>query len=161
MGLHCLGQRGMFRAWRKAMNIPRRRFSQHSSAIASLVLLVFVGLACNLQSDDDWKKALANKKLSRASTSGSISDKTVFYFCPNGDYAMQSQFSGLSTGGAGTLSMANEDVELGKWSIRSGSLVVQPQNSEMRQYDLSMGSDSNVIELNGNGYLVDPQNECP
>jgi hypothetical protein len=138
---------------------PGRYSNQYSAAFAVIVILL-IGLSCNIKSDDDWSRSLAHKKLSRASTSGSISDKVVFYFCPNGEYAMVTQFSGFSGGGAGTLSMADEDVELGRWSVRSGSLTVQPQNAESREYGLSQGTDQDVIQLNGNGYLVETHSEC-
>lgn len=142
------------------MKVPLRVSSNFYSALASIALLVFVGIACNMQSDDDWKNALANKKLSRASNAGSFSDKTTFYFCPSGEYAMQTQSSGFSTGGAGTLSTASEDAELGRWDVDSGTLTLHPQNGESRQYGLSQGSDSNVIVLDGRGYLVESQDDC-
>ncbi|MBL8184808.1 MAG: hypothetical protein JNK51_07775 [Blastocatellia bacterium] len=137
-----------------------REYGNIGIAAVSVFFVVLAGVACNIVSDDDWKRTLANKKLSRASTSGSISDKVAFYFCPNGEYAMQTQFSGFSPGGAGSFSMADEDVELGRWTISSGILVVQPENGERREYNISRGMDSDVVQLNGNGYLVEHQNEC-
>lgn len=83
-------------------------------AIIAVVSIIFIGLACTCgggRSDQEWNRVLAYKKLSRASNSGAVSDKVNFFFCPSGDYAMQTQFSGFSGGGAGTLSMASEDVE--------------------------------------------------
>ena len=81
--------------------------SKHMSAVTTLFVLLTVALACNLRTDSDWKNELGGKKLSRANNSGSVSTKINIYFCPTGEYAMQSQFSGFSTGGAGTLSSAD------------------------------------------------------
>jgi len=89
-----------------------------------------------------------------------VSTNVNIYFCPSGEYAMQSQFSGFSTGGAGTLSSADEDVEYGKWKVESGTLTLRSQNGKSHEYSLSQGLDDKVIELNGNGYLVSTHNEC-
>lgn len=136
--------------------------NNHSLAIVAVVAVLFVALGCNESrySDQEWSKMLAYKKLSRASNSGSVSTKTNFYFCPSGEYAMQTQFSGFSGGGAGTLSMADEDVELGRWVVKNGTLYVQNENGEQRQYDLSFADGGDVVRLNGQGYLVDTHNEC-
>ena len=136
--------------------------TNNSLALVAFAAVIFTALGCNgsRYSDQEWSKMLAYKKLSRASNSGSVSTKTNFYFCPSGEYAMQTQFSGFSGGGAGTLSMADEDVELGRWVVKNGTLYVQAENGERREYDLSVADGGNVIRLNGAGYLVDTQNEC-
>ena len=139
------------------------RPAKHPIAIIAVISLIFIGLACTCgggRSDQEWNRVLAYKKLSRAANSGAVSDRVNFFFCPSGDYAMQTQFSGFSGGGAGTLSMASEDVELGRWAVKNGVLYLRSQNGGDRQYDLSVGSDDDVIRLNGDGYLVDTQNEC-
>lgn len=130
------------------------------SAVLALLLAMIVGIGCNLKTDEAWKSELADKKLSRASSSGSFSDKVIFYFCPDGEYAMQTQTSGFSAGGAGTLSMADEDVEFGRWTVSGGSLLVQPEKGERREISLSSRMDQDVIELNGDGYLVETHSEC-
>ena len=56
--------------------------------------------------------------------------------------------------------MADSDVELGRWEVRSGTLVLTSQTGETSEYSISQGSDSDVIQLNGNGYLVTTHNEC-
>ena len=134
--------------------------SRHFVALIAFGVIIAVGLGCNLKSDSEWKKELSSKKLSRASNSGSVSTKVNIYFCSNGEYAKQSQFSGFSTGGAGTLSMADEDVELGRWTVDSGTLVLRSEAGETEEYNISQGFDAEVIELNGNGYLVSTHNEC-
>ena len=134
--------------------------SNFQSAMLALLLATIAGIACNLKTDDAWKSELADKKLSRASSSSSFSDKVVFYFCPNGEYAMQTQSSGFSTGGAGTLSMADEDVEFGRWTVSDGSLLLQPEKGDRREIGLSSGMDQDVIELNDDGYLVETHSEC-
>ena len=135
-------------------------FGKHRMAFAAVVVIFTGAFACNFQSDEEWTRGLEHKKLSRASNSGSLSNKTIFYFCPGGEYAMITQFSGFSGGGAGTLSMADEDVERGRWTVRSGNLVVQNENGERREYGLGKGADHDVIQLDGNGYLVEGQGEC-
>jgi hypothetical protein len=135
-------------------------FSRQMGALAALILVLSVGLACNMRSDAEWKQMLGGKKLSKASNSGAISDKVDIYFCPSGEYGMETQFTGFSTGGAGTLSMADSDVEYGQWSVSSGTLVLVSQNGERREYSISQGMDTEVVELNGNGYLVTRHNEC-
>lgn len=136
--------------------------TNQSLSIVAAAAVIFVALACDgaRYSDEEWSKHLAYKKLSRASNSGSVSTKTNFYFCPSGEYAMQTQFSGFSGGGAGTLSMADEDVELGRWVVKKGTLYVQAESGERREYDLSTGDGGDVIRLNGQGFLVDKHNEC-
>ena len=47
-----------------------------------------------------------------------------------------------------------------RWAVKNGVLYLRSQNGEDRQYDLSVGSDDDVIRLNGDGYFVDTQNEC-
>jgi hypothetical protein len=136
--------------------------NNQSLALVAFAAVTFVALGGNgsRYSDQEWSKMLAYKKLSRASNSGSVSTKTNFYFCPSGEYAMQTQFSGFSGGGAGTLSMADEDVELGRWVEKNGTLYLQAENGERREYDLAVADGGDVIRLNGQGYLVDTQNEC-
>ena len=73
---------------------------------------------------------------------------------------MQRQFSGFSTGGSGSLSMANEDFETGKWRVNSGTLILQSQDGETVEYELLQGRDEDVISLDGTGYLVSTHNEC-
>lgn len=134
--------------------------SKHVSAVTAVFTIISVLLACNMRSDSDWQKELGGKKLSRASNSGSLSNKVDIYFCPSGEYGMVTQFSGFSGGGAGTLSVADEDSEYGRWTVTSSTLVLQSQDGKRHEYDISQGSDESVIELNGNGYLVTRHNEC-
>lgn len=142
------------------MNAFFRIFTKHFTSLAAIGLLLFAALGCGVtKSDEDWKRELGGKKLSMAKTSGSISDKIEIWFCSTGEYARRTQFSGFSTGGGGTLSMADEDVETGTWRVESGVLILQPENGKTGQYDLSQDS-SDVIQLNGNGYLVESHSEC-
>lgn len=142
------------------MNALRGIFTKHFTALAALMILVFAGLGCGeMRSDSDWKRELGGKKLSMAKTSGSISDKVEIWFCSSGEFARRTQFSGFSGGGSGTLSMANEDVEAGSWRVESGILILQPENGETSQYDISQNS-SDVIALNGRNYLVESHSEC-
>lgn len=143
------------------MKTLKRIFTKHLAATAALAALAFAALGCGDlgKSDADWKRELGGKKLSKAKTSGSVSDKVQIWFCGSGEYARQTQFSGFSTGGAGTLSMADEDIEGGTWRVESGTLVLSPQNGEASTYDISQVS-GDVIELNGSRYLVESHNEC-
>ena len=138
------------------------RTNNQSLAIVAVAGVLFIALGCGgtQLSDKEWSNQLAYKKLSRASNSGSVSTKTNFYFCPTGEYARQTQFSGFSGGGAGTLSMADEDIELGRWMVKNGVLYVQAENGERRQYDLASVDGGEVIGLEGQGYVVDTHNEC-
>src|SRR5690242_11833309 len=90
--------------------------SKYSAAFLSVCVLMGVGFGCKMKPDSAWKSELGGKKLSRANNSGSVSSNVNIYFCPSGEYALQSQFTGFSTGGAGTLSTANERVEYGHWT---------------------------------------------
>lgn len=137
-----------------------RIFTKHFLAIIALSLLIFIGLACNFTSDSDWKRELGSKKLTMAKTSGSISDRVDIWFCASGEYAMRTQFSGFSGGGGSSLSMADEDFEQGTWTVESGMLILNPQNGKNHEYSISAGMDSNVIKLDGRGYLVSGHNEC-
>lgn len=130
--------------------------TKHFSALVVVLLILGVGLGCNFKSDSEWKNHLHGKKLTMAKTSGSISDKFEFWFCGSGEYAKKTQFIGNSGG----FSMADEDFELGKWTVESGTLILQSQNGKNSQYSIAMGMDNNVIKLNGNGYLVESHNEC-
>jgi hypothetical protein len=130
-------------------------FTKHFAGAIALSLLMFLVLGC-FKSDEQWKKELAFKKLTTAKTSGSISDRVDIYFCPNGEYARRTDFVGNSGG----FSMANEDYEFGRWTVESGNLVLQSEQGKTYQYDLSQGTDSNVIKLNGTGYLVTQHDKC-
>ena len=142
------------------MKTLRSIFTKHFTALAALAILVFAGLGCGeMKSDSDWKRELGGKKLSMAKTSGSISDKVEIWFCSSGEFARRTQFSGFSGGGGGTLSMANEDVETGSWRVESCTLILQPENGETLQYDISQSS-SDVIALNERNYLVESHSEC-
>ena len=131
-------------------------FTKHFSAIMALGLLVFVALACGFKSDSDWKRELGGMKLTYAKTTGSISDRIDIWLCPSGEYAKRTDFVGVS----GDFTSADADVEEGKWTVESGTLILQSQDGKTTEYDLSKGTDSNVIRLNGNGYLVTRHNEC-
>jgi uncharacterized lipoprotein NlpE involved in copper resistance len=138
----------------------KRAFSKHFTALAALMILLFTGLACNSRSDAEWTRILADKKLSMAKTSGSISDKVNIWFCPSGEYVMQKQFTGFSTGGGGTLSMADEDVEYGRWQILSSTLVLRAQSGERTEFLISQGFEENVVSLDNDDYLVTSHAEC-
>ena len=142
------------------MNKFKSIFSKHFSFFIAVFLMLIIILGCKSKSDSDWAKILGNKKLTTAKTSGSISNKTNIWFCPSGEYAMQRQFSGFSTGGSGSLSMANEDFETGKWRVNSGTLILQSQDGETVEYELLQGRDEDVISLDGTGYLVSTHNAC-
>lgn len=142
------------------MNKFKHILSKHFSTFPAGFVLLFVVLGCNSRSDAEWTKILGNKKLSAVKTSGSISDKTNIWFCTTGEYAMQRQFSGFSTGGGGMLSMADEEYEYGRWRVEAGTLILRSQDGETSRYDISQRTDENVISLNGNGYLVSTHNEC-
>lgn len=130
-------------------------FFKHFSAVFALSLVLVFSLGC-FKSDEEWKSILAHKKLSAAKTSGSVSDKVEFYFCPNGEYAKSTEFIGNSGG----FSMADQDVEFGRWTVESGTLVLHSEQGKSSQYSISQGTDSNVIRLNDIGYLVTQHNKC-
>ena len=136
------------------------RISNLAVTIAVVSLMLTVVLGCNSRSDAEWKDLLGGNKLSRADNSGSVSTKTTIYFCPTGDYAMQIDFSGYSTGGAGTLSMADNDVELGRWQVDAGVLKLQSQEGKTHEYSLGESSERAVVKLDGSGYMLAPHNEC-
>lgn len=131
-------------------------FGKHLTAIIAVLVILGVGLGCNLKSDGDWKKELHGKKLTMAKTSGSISDRVDIWFCGSGEFARKTQFSGLSGG----FSMADEKVELGNWAIDSGTLIMKAEDGKTYEYSISQGMDNNVIKLNGTGYLVTTHDEC-
>ena len=137
------------------MNAYYQFFTKHMAAVTVLGLLMFFALGC-FKSDEQWKNNLAHKKLTTAKTSGSISDRIDIYFCPNGDYAKRTDFVGNSGG----FSMANEDYEIGRWTVESGTLILQSDQGNTSQYNLSNGNDGNVIRLNGTGYLVTEHDKC-
>jgi len=134
---------------------------KHTAAFLSFGLLLALGLGCTGgKTVGEWRNELGGRKLTRAKSSGSISDRVDIYFCSTGEYALQTQFSGFSTGGAGSLSMADEDVELGRWDVDGGTLILQSQDGSRREYSLSESTDPSVLELDGSGYLVSRHNEC-
>lgn len=124
-----------------------------------MAVLFFVAVGCGFKSDEQWRSELGGKQLSKAKTSGSMSDRVDIWFCSNGEYARRIQFSGLSTGGGGTLSMADEDFEIGKWRVENSTLILQPDKGERSEYSIFAGA-SDVIQLNGNDYLIQTQKEC-
>lgn len=133
-----------------------RSFRKHFSALLAFGILIFVGLACGFKADSEWKRELGGKKLSTAKTSGSISDKIEIWFCPSGEYAKRTEFVGVS----GDFTMADADVEQGRWTVESGVLILRSENGTTSEYDLSSGTDANVTRLNGKGYLVERHNRC-
>ena len=133
---------------------------KHTAAVLSLGILLSIGLGCASKSDNEWRAELSGKKLSRASNSGAISNSVNIYFCADGRYAMERQFSGFSTGGAATLSMADEEVELGRWTVQSSTLILQSRDGERHEYGLSQANDPEVIELDGIGYLAAEHDGC-
>ena len=137
-----------------------RIFRKHLAALPAVIILLAVALACDTRSDADWKNELHGKKLSMASTSGSISDRIDIWFCGSGEYALRRQFSGMSGGGGGTLSMADEDFEQGKWIVESSTLILQSQDGQTSEFSISQGTDQDVIYLNDTGYLVTQHGEC-
>lgn len=142
------------------MKLFANLFSKHFCSIIAFAFIVFVGLGCGAKSDADWERDLGGRKLTMAKTSGGISDKVEIWFCPNGEYAKRIYFGGFSTGGAGTLSVADEDTEGGKFQVRSSTLILQSQDGNTSEYSISQGFEADVVELNGNKYLVSIHNEC-
>lgn len=142
------------------MNKFSRIFTKHFSAVISLSIVVFIALGCGCKSDAEWQNTLGGKKLTMAKTSNGLSDKVEIWFCPTGEYAKKTQFSGFSGGGGGDLSVASQDGELGIWKVESGVLYLKSQDGKTSSYDISQGMDSNVISLNNRNYLVTNHNEC-
>jgi hypothetical protein len=142
------------------MKSVKRIFGKHLAALTAGIILLFVALACDTKSDADWKNELHGKKLTMASTSGSFSDRIDIWFCGSGEYALRSESTGMSGGGGGTLSMASEDFEQGKWSVESSTLILQSQDGQTGEYSISPGTEQDVIYLNGNAYLVTEHGEC-
>lgn len=138
------------------MNTSISLFTKHFSAILAVGLLVFVALACGVTSDDEWQRELGGKKLTWAKTKGSISDRIDIWFCASGEYAKRTEFVGVS----GEFTSADADVEQGSWTVESGTLILKSQDGKTSEYDLSIGTDSNVVRLNGDGFLVTRHNEC-
>ena len=137
-----------------------RTYANQISFVLALTILVSVVLGCGQpKSDAEWKSALAGKKLSMASNSGSFSYRYDIWFCGSGEYAARRQTSGFSTGGAGTLSMADEDAEQGRWRVEAGKLIVEPENGQRQQLELEQTA-ADVISLEGNKFLVESHNEC-
>ncbi len=134
--------------------------SKHFWSIIAFGLILSVGLGCNIKSDADWEKELGGRKLTMAQTSGGISDKVEIWFCPNGEYAKRTYFGGFSSGGAGTLSMADESTEGGRFQVRSSTLILQSQDGNVSEYSISQSFEGDVVELNGKSYLVSSHNEC-
>ncbi len=135
-------------------------FSKHFWSIIAFACILLVGLGCNTKSDADWARELGGRKLTMAKTSGGISDKVEIWFCPNGEYAKRTYFGGFSGGGAGTLSIADEETEGGRFQVRSSTLILQSQNGNTSEYSISQSVEGDVVQLNGNGYLVSVHNEC-
>jgi hypothetical protein len=121
------------------MAASRSTDSRYTAAILTLCVLLCVGLGCKVKPDSEWKSQLGGKRLSRANNSGAVSSKLDIYFCSNGEYALQSQFSGFSTGGAGTLSMADEDIEYGRWTVEHSTLILRSQNGKTHEYEIFQG----------------------
>ncbi len=142
------------------MKLYANLFSKHFYSVIAFAFIIFVGLGCNPKSDADWERELGGRKLTMAKTSGGISDKVEIWFCPNGEYAKRTYFGGFSTGGVGTLSIADEDTEGGRFQVRSSTLILQSQNGNTSEYSISQNFEGDVVELNGNNYLVSTHNEC-
>lgn len=142
------------------MNKFSRIFTKHFSAVISLSIVVFIALGCGCKFDAEWQNTLGGKKLTMAKTSNGLSDKVEIWFCPTGEYAKKTQFSGFSGGGGGDLSVAAQDGELGIWKVESGVLYLKSQDGKTSSYDISQGIDSDVISLNNRNYSVTTHNEC-
>lgn len=131
-----------------------------SSGIAAISIVLLLALGCNMRSDEEWTRVLGNRMLTKASTSGAISDRVMLYFCPNGEYARVVETTGFSGGGTGTLSLAGESVELGRWQVNGGTLTLRSQDGEQREFSLFSGTDENVVQLNGDNFLLGTHDEC-
>ena len=129
--------------------------ARNAPALAALGALIIVTLGCfGTGSVSDWESQLAGKKLAMAKNSGALSDSMQIWFCSSGKFLAKKQSSGFSGGGSGTLSTAGEEVEVGRWSVNSSKLVLQDEKGEKLELELATGGDSNVIKLNGTGFLV-------
>ena len=142
------------------MNLFKKFFSKHFLSIVAFACILLVGLGCNTKSDADWERDLGGRKLTMATTSGGISDKIEIWFCPNGEYARRTYFGGFSTGGAGTLSVADEDTEGGRFQVRSSILILQSQDGNTSEYRISQSFENDVVQLDNNNYLVSVHSEC-
>jgi uncharacterized lipoprotein NlpE involved in copper resistance len=136
-------------------------FSQNGNlGVAAFAIILLVVLGCNTRSDEEWTNLLGDRSLTKASTSGAISDRVTLYFCPNGDYARVFETSGFSGGGGGTLSMADRSIEAGRWQVRGGKLILASEDGDQHEYSLYSGMEENVVQLNGTPYLLGQHEEC-
>ena len=102
----------------------RNIFAGNYSSLAALAMLIFIVLGCNgVGSVSNWESELAGKKLSMANNSGAFSDSMQIWFCSSGKFSAKKQTSGFSGGGSGTLSMADEDAQSGKWSVKGSTFL--------------------------------------
>ncbi len=131
-----------------------------SSGIAAFLIIFLVVLGCNSRSDEEWTQTLGSRMLTRANTSGAISNRVELYFCPNGEYARVIDTTGFSGGGVGSLSMADRSVELGRWQVRGGTLYLVPEEGETSEFSLSASLDGDVVQLNGVDHLLGMHSEC-
>ncbi|MEZ5428320.1 MAG: hypothetical protein R2747_18770 [Pyrinomonadaceae bacterium] len=134
--------------------------SRHFTAAVAFGLFLLIALGCGGRSDAEWKAALGGRKLMTVKNSGSFSDKTEIWFCSNGEYALRTVSTGFSPGGGSTLSMVDQDGEMGRFEVRSSTLILRSQEGNVSEYSLSPGNDENVIALNGVKYLVTLHDEC-
>lgn len=137
-------------------------FSRHYVSLVASALLILAVLGCGgLNAGSGWEQQLAGKKLTRAKSSGSFSDMYHLWFCSSGEYLGKTETVGMSYGGAGTGSMASEDIERGRWSVNGSTLTIVLEDASKIEYELSQGTDSNVIRFNGTPLMVTPSSECP
>jgi hypothetical protein len=145
-------------------------FSRHNVSFVAAAVLIVAGLGCaglddssssGSGSSSGWAQELAGKKIMRAQSSGSFSDTYSYWFCSSGDYLFKQDTVGMSYGGGGTGSMASQDFQRGKWSVSSSTLTLISDDGSKSEAQLSPGSDSDAIRLDGTPFAVSRSNECP
>lgn len=110
-----------------------------------------------------WTTRLNGKKLQYLNTKYGISDKIVINLCTNGQFGYSNNSSGMS-GGASTLTYASQDGGQGTWKIinrgQLGVLILNFNNGELAEYQLTNRAAKGEINMNGRRYFVENSTAC-
>lgn len=110
--------------------------------------------------DSPWQTALSNKHLLYLYSGNGYFEERHYYLCSSGVFYYKAGSGGYTPGNSDGGSYAGRSGNSGKWGVSGSTLVLQFQNGNVAQFNLTERQARNEVGLNGKRYFVEAWPNC-
>ena len=107
-----------------------------------------------------WQAALSNKHLLFLYSGNGYFEERHYYLCSSGVFYYKAGSGGYTPGNSDGGSYAGRSGNSGKWGVSGSTLVLQFQNGNVVQFNLTERQARNEVGLNGKRYFVEAWPNC-